>query len=48
MKTQNVNNRLAFNKTAVAELEENSLQQVNGGSSTTGCFCDIVQETLLS
>lgn len=48
MKTKSINNKLFFNKTAVVELDENSLKQINGGSSSTGCFCDIVQETLLS
>ena len=33
MKKQNVNNKLAFNKAAVAELNENSLNTINGGSS---------------
>ena len=32
MKTQNVNNKLAFNKAAVAELNANELTDVNGGS----------------
>ena len=39
MKKQNVNNKLAFNKAAVAELNEKSLHAINGGSST-GCVCD--------
>ena len=33
MKKQNVNNKLAFTKAAVAELNENTLNQVNGGAS---------------
>ena len=32
MKNQNQNNRLFFNKIAVAELNENQMQDVNGGS----------------
>ncbi|MWB95929.1 bacteriocin [Flavobacterium sp. GA093] len=34
MKKQNVNNKLAFNKVAVAELNETQLQNVEGGAST--------------
>ncbi|MWB96542.1 hypothetical protein GON26_19430 [Flavobacterium sp. GA093] len=33
MKKQNANNKLAFNKAAVAELNENQLRDVNGGTS---------------
>jgi hypothetical protein len=33
MKTKNVNNKLAFNKAAVTELNDAQLQDVNGGSS---------------
>ena len=32
MKKQNPNNKLTFNKVAVAELNESQLQDVNGGS----------------
>ncbi|MEP6930632.1 MAG: class I lanthipeptide [Flavobacterium sp.] len=35
MKKQNPNNKLVFNKAAVAELNENELQEVNGGTSVT-------------
>ncbi|WP_310556705.1 class I lanthipeptide [Flavobacterium sp.] len=35
MKKQNGINKLAFNKVAVAELNENQLQEVNGGTSGT-------------
>ena len=35
MKTQN--NKLAFNKSAVVELNDDQLQDVNGGS-TPGCY----------
>jgi hypothetical protein len=34
MKKQNPNNKLAFNKVAVTELNENQLQDVKGGTST--------------
>ena len=37
MKKQNVNNKLAFNKVAVAELNDNQLHDVDGGS-TPGCY----------
>ena len=33
MKKQNVNNKLAFSKAAVTELDFNQLQMVNGGDS---------------
>lgn len=33
MKKQNVKNKLAFNKVAVTELNDNQLAHVNGGSS---------------
>jgi hypothetical protein len=33
MKSQSKNNKLAFNKAAVTELNDNQLQDVNGGSS---------------
>jgi len=32
MKKQNPTNKLAFNKVAVTELNENQMQDVNGGS----------------
>ena len=34
MKKQNPNNKLAFNKVAVIELNETQLKDVNGGTST--------------
>ncbi|MFC4816604.1 MULTISPECIES: class I lanthipeptide [unclassified Flavobacterium] len=46
MKKQNMNNRLAFNKAAVIELNENSLIEIYGGSTIvggetcSGCMCD--------
>ncbi|WP_456313917.1 class I lanthipeptide [Pseudomonas shirazensis] len=46
MKNQSQNNKLIFNKTAVAELNESQLNEVNGGTSIiggedtcTGCCC---------
>lgn len=45
MKKLNVNNRLAFNKSAVTELNDNSLMEINGGSTIvggetcSGCVC---------
>ena len=33
MKKQNLENRLAFNKAAVTELNENVLNGINGGAS---------------
>ena len=47
MKKQNVNNKLAFNKAAVTELNETLLMEVNGGAASTiiggetcsGCVC---------
>ncbi|MDX6192123.1 MULTISPECIES: class I lanthipeptide [Flavobacterium] len=38
MKKQNPTNKLAFNKTAVTELNETQLQDVNGGASTFTIF----------
>ena len=46
MKKQNSKNKLIFNKVAVIELNENQLQDINGGTSLvgggetcTGCCC---------
>ncbi|MDX6192133.1 class I lanthipeptide [Flavobacterium sp. Fl-318] len=46
MKKQNPNSKLAFNKVVVIELNENQLQEINGGTSIdggggncTGCVC---------
>ena len=44
MKTQNLNNKLAFNKAAVAELNDNSLNEIKGGS--TGCVCDAIVDAI--
>jgi lactobin A/cerein 7B family class IIb bacteriocin len=35
MKKQNANNKLVFNKAAVVELNDNQLQNINGGTSPT-------------
>lgn len=50
MKKQNVNNKLTFSKTAVTELNNTQLTQINGGSgilgqdtdtnTCSGCCCD--------
>ena len=37
MKSQNVNNKLAFGKATVTELNDNQMTEVNGGS-TTVCY----------
>jgi hypothetical protein len=34
MKKQNTNNKLAFNKAAVTELNENQMVSLNGGTMT--------------
>jgi len=49
MKSQNKNNRLAFNKAAVTELNSNQMNSINGGivgstivgggDTCTGCVC---------
>ena len=40
MKKQNVNNKLAFNKAAVAELNENQLKIVVGGTGGYGIIAE--------
>jgi hypothetical protein len=45
MKKQDTTSKLAFNKAAVAELNNSELQDVNGGSST-GCVCDAVRDAI--
>jgi hypothetical protein len=54
MKKQNPNNKLAFNKVAVTELNENQLKDINGGTSIvgggdtcTGCCCLRVTQDLM-
>ncbi len=34
MKTQNVNSKLKFDKNSLVELNDNQLQEVNGGTLT--------------
>lgn len=52
MKNQNPKSRLLFNKTIIAELNENQLMQINGGAATsidwpsTGCLCTLVTRTI--
>ncbi|HKX86633.1 MAG TPA: class I lanthipeptide [Flavobacterium sp.] len=50
MKTQNQNGKLMFTKTAIAELNEIQLMQINGGASIdwpiTGCLCTLVTRTI--
>ena len=42
MKKQNVNNKLAFNKASVIELNDNQMNELDGGTSltitTVGCI----------
>ena len=45
MKTQNTN--LAFNKSSVTELNDNQLQDVNGGTSPIFISITIVTSTAL-
>jgi hypothetical protein len=45
MKKQNVNNKLAFNKAAVIELNDQKLVEVNGGTSFN---CSIALVTLIT
>ena len=54
MKNQSQNNKLAFNKTAVAELNESQLNEVNGrtsidggGDTCTGCCCLQITNNLM-
>ncbi len=35
MKTQNVNNKLKFDKNTLVELDDNQLNEVNGGTIVT-------------
>ena len=50
MKTHNQNGKLMFAKTAIAELNDNQLMQINGGASIdwpiTGCLCTLVTRTI--
>jgi bacteriocin-like protein len=47
MKKQNVNNKLAFNKVAVTELNENQLKEVNGGTLLPSTVYTIIIMTLV-
>jgi len=47
MKKQNPNNKLAFNKVAVTELNETQLQDVNGGTVVTSIVYSIIDLTLI-
>ena len=38
MKKQNVNNKLAFNKVDIVELNENQMTEVNGGFTSLPCL----------
>ncbi|WP_117610285.1 class I lanthipeptide [Flavobacterium sp. ABG] len=42
MKNQNTTNKLAFNKVAVTELNDNQLQEVDGGGSRVSFLPTIV------
>ena len=44
MKKQNPNNKLAFNKVAVVELNENQMHNVDGGTTS---LCIVVVTTIL-
>ncbi|MET3017698.1 class I lanthipeptide [Flavobacterium hydatis] len=45
MKKQNVNNKLAFNKVAVIELNDNQMYDVDGGT-TPLCVITIITITI--
>jgi hypothetical protein len=47
MKKQNPNNKLAFNKVAVTELNERQLQDVNGGTVITSIVYSIIDLSLI-
>ncbi|WP_456312698.1 class I lanthipeptide [Pseudomonas shirazensis] len=44
MKKQNANNKLAFNKVAVAELNDKQMYNVDGGTTS---LCIVVVTTIL-
>jgi len=52
MKSQNKNNKLAFNKASVTELNNNELNGVNGGamslSINSGIRCAIAITTMMT
>ena len=37
MKTQNVNNKLRFDKSSITELNDNQLNNIEGGTTTVIC-----------
>jgi hypothetical protein len=41
MKKQNTSNKLAFNKAVITELNDNLLQDINGGSSPACFFASV-------
>lgn len=47
MKNQNPHNKLAFNKVAVAELNQTQLLEVNGGTSTNVGTTSLLLVTIL-
>jgi bacteriocin-like protein len=47
MKKQNVNNKLAFNKVAVTEINDNQLNQVNGGTFLPSVVYTIIIMTIV-
>ena len=47
MKKQNANNKLAFNKVAIVELNENQLSEVNGGTSIPCAGAAVVASSLI-
>ncbi|MDX6192128.1 MULTISPECIES: class I lanthipeptide [Flavobacterium] len=47
MKKQNPTNKLAFNKVAVAELNENQLQDVNGGTYISFNITILITQTVM-
>ncbi len=54
MKTQNVNNRLRFEKSSLAELNGLQMNSINGGSTIvggetcSGCICITVTQQLMA
>ncbi len=52
MKTQNVDNKLKFNKNVVSELNVDQMNTINGGSTIvggetcSGCVCDPITQQI--
>jgi natural product precursor len=44
MKKQSANNKLAFGKATVTELNEQNMQSIKGGSSS--CVCDAINNAI--